>query len=122
MKKKSFAKFLFIDENRVVGVIEQPDGVAFEGTTYYPESGESITQRTVFSREATVGLFTILQEWMADEPEKLCRNCAHISDEGHELDPLGEWKWCKLWGKDVLEDTYGCDDGWEERELIWPNG
>ena len=51
--------------------------------------------------------------------KKLCRDCNYLTDEGHELDPLGQWKHCQLWDKEVLENTYTCDD-WVEVELIWP--
>lgn len=56
-------------------------------------------------------------EKMIEKQKKLCHNCEHLSDRHHELDPLGEWKWCELWKKDVLEDTYSCDQ-WVEVELI----
>jgi len=48
-----------------------------------------------------------------------CHNCEHLSDRHHELDPLGEWKWCELWGKDVLEDSYSCKR-WEKVQLTYP--
>jgi len=50
---------------------------------------------------------------------KTCSTCDHCSDRNHELDPLGEWKWCELHNKDVHEDDETCDD-WIEQVLIWP--
>ena len=51
--------------------------------------------------------------------KQLCCDCNHLSDRGHELDPLGEWKWCELREADVHEDTYSCKE-WTEQVLIWP--
>lgn len=51
--------------------------------------------------------------------KKLCRDCDHLTDEGHELDPLGQWGHCWLWNKEVLMDTYTCDK-WAEVKLTWP--
>jgi len=59
------------------------------------------------------------KEVQPEAVEQLCNNCDHISDRGHELDPLGTWGWCVLWGKDVLEDSYTCKS-WAERVLTWP--
>lgn len=41
---------------------------------------------------------------------RTCHNCDHMSDRHHELDPLGEWKWCELWQKDVHEDDETCNE------------
>jgi len=51
--------------------------------------------------------------------KRLCNNCNHLSNRGYKLDPLGNWGYCILWGKDVLEDTYSCRD-WTERDSTWP--
>ena len=44
--------------------------------------------------------------------KEFCNNCKHCSDRHHELDPLGEWKWCELHTRDVHEDSETCID-WE---------
>jgi len=52
--------------------------------------------------------------------KRICSNCEYCSDRHHELDPLGEWKWCELHKKDVHEDDETCAD-WEKVKLTWPN-
>jgi len=47
--------------------------------------------------------------------KKLCNNCDHLSDISHELDPLGEWKWCEQCEKNVLEDSRDGKNGLENR-------
>ena len=56
-----------------------------------------------------------------DKPvvKQLCNNCVHRSDEYHELDPLGEWKWCERLEIVVHEDIHACKS-WKERVLTWP--
>ena len=48
-----------------------------------------------------------------------CNTCDHLSDRHHEINPLGEWKWCNFWQHDVHEDTMDCRF-WAERVLTWP--
>jgi hypothetical protein len=50
-------------------------------------------------------------------PARICNTCDHCSDRYHELDPLGEWKWCELHQKDVHEDDETCEN-WEEQVII----
>jgi len=64
MDNELFSKYVFLDENRQIGVIEVPHGVALEGITYSPENGETLTQRISFSTDATIKLSEILQEWL----------------------------------------------------------
>jgi hypothetical protein len=51
--------------------------------------------------------------------KRFCNNCEYLSDKYHELDPLGDWKWCELHEKDVCEDDEVCSD-WRKYELFWP--
>jgi hypothetical protein len=51
--------------------------------------------------------------------KQLCNNCDHRSDEYHEFDPLGEWKWCEALEEMVHEDTLACKE-WTERVLTSP--
>lgn len=52
--------------------------------------------------------------------KKICYNCNNVSDRNHELDPLGEWKWCELHQKNVHEDDETCGQ-WVKEILILPN-
>lgn len=51
--------------------------------------------------------------------KKVCASCEYCSDLYHELDPLGEWKWCTLHLRDVHEDDEVCEN-WLEVVLVWP--
>jgi len=49
--------------------------------------------------------------------KKICHNCDHLSDRHHEIDPLGEWKWCEWHEKDVHEDDYVCSHWVNESQI-----
>ncbi len=63
MKKELFSKHVLIDETRSIGVVEMPHGIAIEGTTYNPETNETLTQRIFFTVEAGLEIAKTLREW-----------------------------------------------------------
>jgi len=50
--------------------------------------------------------------------KKVCHSCEYCTDKHHKLDPLGEWKWCKLHKKDIHEYDETCAH-WKQVTLYY---